>query len=151
MNNHRIIAIALFITSCLAILLGYVLYRHPELLGLCGSVNPDCLSSDVLFGIAQPLYLGLYWLPPLFFFLIFVHREVFFFWLKAISVFTLLGLILIMQSPDLPTSLFPARATVTEWVVHVLVILSLVFIAVKYAWLFREKQKTNKVTTNEMI
>ena len=129
--THRYIAGGLLILSLTAILYGYLLTWHPEILGLC-TKGVDCLSENLLFGIGSPLYWSIRWLPALFLVLIFVRKEAFWAWAKFIWPFAAIGILLIVISPPIGALGIPDRTYVTERVSEILTILSIIPIAYKY-------------------
>ncbi len=137
--DHRIIAYILFVTSALLIVLGYVL-SHPETVGLCVGGSSSCITQPTLFGVGHPLYLGTRWLPFFFFFLIFVPREIFVSWAKFAWWIALIGLLFIIGSPPIGNAihLTPDRTQMTQFVTHLFVIVSLLWIGWKY-WRLRRK------------
>lgn len=139
--NHRIIAVVLFIASLVAILIGYFLL-HPEIIGLCPrGLDMNCLNQNLSFGIGEPLYWSIRWLPVLFLSLAFVRREVFIAWWKVMIWFFILALLLIVISPTTQTFFTPDRTTVTDLVVKVIVIVSIVVVLWKYWRLSKGKAK----------
>ena len=140
--NHRFIAGALFLLSFAGIAVGYLLL-HPWLTGLC----PDqvyCMSQ-AWDGVGHPLYWGTRWLPFFFLALIFVRREVFQSWWKFAAIFSILPLLLIIVSPPLGEMFTPDRTYVTERMVQLFVIVSVLFIAWKYWRLSRTHDAKSKI------
>lgn len=135
--NHRVVSGVLLILSLLGILSGYLI-SHQEVLSLCESGQAGCVNQSLLFGVGHPLYLSIYLLPVLFAVLLFVRKEVFSFWWKAMLPFALVGLFFIVISPPLPELLTPDRTFVTERVVWILVGISIILIAWKY-WRLHKK------------
>lgn len=136
MEKHRLISVSLFILSVLAIYAGYFLLQHPSL-----------LDYNIIYGIAQPLYLSIRWLPFLFLILVFVSPKVFFFWVRIILPLALIALFLIVTAP-ITSSFYPDRVLMTEWMTYTLVVVSLVLIVAKYIWLFWKKKELNKATND---
>jgi magnesium-transporting ATPase (P-type) len=142
--DHRLIAPLLFVSSLVAILIGYVLYEHPAVLGLCAPDTPNyaCLSQDVFYGIAHPLYFNIRLLPFLFLALMFVRNEVFYSWLRFFAVISIIAIILIVSAPPVAHDFLPVlpdRSQMTELMVRFVVLASAVFIAAKYALLRRRR------------
>jgi hypothetical protein len=139
--SHRSVAILLFILSLVLIPIGYFLL-HPDLIRLCPkNLDANCLSQSISFGVGKPLFWSTWLLPPLFFVLIFVKREVFNAWWKVILPISILALYLIIVSPPLQDFLTPGRTQVTSIMVKLIVISSLVVIAWKY-WRLSRVSKT---------
>lgn len=145
--NHRIIAFLFFVCSLLTIFLGYSLLWHPEYLGLC-SPGDDCLGEYTIFGIAKPLYWGTQWLPVFLLGLIFVRREVFWSWLKFIIIPALLAFWFVAASLPLNNGFFagpfPDRTQATAMMTHALVIVSVIYIVLKYIALYRREHPRTK-------
>lgn len=132
--NYRIIpALLLLLTFCL-IVIGYLLL-HPWLIGFC-PLNSYCLDDSVDFGIGKPLYWSIYPLTLLFFLLIFVKKEVFSFWWKAILPFAAIALYFVVTAPELHAFLTPDRTEMTDFMTKAIVAISLIIIVGKYSWMF---------------
>lgn len=142
--SHRYVAATLFAGSLLLIIAGYLLYEHPDLLGLCVP-HERCLSESVFYGVADPLYHRLWPLPPLFLFLGFVRREVFLSWAKFFLAVCIVPMLLVIAAPPMSHGFFggfPDRPRMTEIMVRFATLSSLAFVAVKYV---RIAQKRNGV------
>ena len=138
--SNRVISISLFVLSLIAIPVGYF-FIHPELFNWCQSDQFGCISQQISFGIGKPLFWSTRWLPVLFFFLIFVRKEVFTTWWKTILWFAVPALLLIVSSPSLPAFLTPDRTEMTDLMVKLIVIISLIIIAWKY-WRLNRAEKS---------
>jgi len=138
--NQKIFASILFLFSLFTIFLSYLLIFYPFVLNLCERGYSNCLSENILLGIASPFYWSTYLLPPFFLGLIFIKKEIFWAWVKFIPWFALPALLLIIVSPtiDQPFQMTPGRTSVTETMVQLIVGLSVLFIAFKY-WRLRRK------------
>jgi uncharacterized membrane protein YfhO len=137
--KHRIIAIILFAMSLIGILIGYFLL-HPEIFISCPMTEySNCISEFWSEGFASPLFWSTRWLPPLFFILIFVRREVFRAWSKVIVWVVVPALLAVFISPPLPTFLSPDRTQTTDFMVKFIVTISLAVILWKYWRLSRAK------------
>ena len=106
----------------------------------------NCFGDDWTSGIGEPLFWSTWLLPPLFFGLTFVRREVFNAWWKVILPVAILALFLIVISPPLRDFMTPGRTEVTDIMVKFFVVVSLLVIAWKYWRLSRaSKAKPAKV------
>jgi hypothetical protein len=105
----------------------------PSIFNLCPDTpGVNCFHQYTKEGIGEPLFLTTYLLPPLFFALIFMRKEVFDLWWKIFLPFAALGLLLIALSPAVPTLQLPDRVFISERVVWVLFALSVFAIVTKY-------------------
>ena len=138
--NQRKIPIILFVLSLALIFLGYLL-MYPVLTNWCLKIGLNCFSDSWTFGIGQPLFWSIRWLPALFFVLIFVRKEVFTTWWKVIIWVAVPALLLIAISPPLPAMLTPDRTQMTELMEKLIVIVSIAVITWKYWRLIQTKGK----------
>ena len=130
--SHRVVASVLCLLSDGTIVLGYFLL-HPEIVGWCPSgLSGNCLGEAIAFGIGSPLYWSIRWLPLFFFALVFIQKDVFQAWWKFAIVFSILPLLFVIVSPPLSEMFDPGRTLVTERMVQLFVIASVLFIAWKY-------------------
>ena len=138
--NHRIIAVTIFLSSLIAILIGYILL-HPDLFGICAkNLASNCLDQSLSFGVGEPLYVGIRFFPILFLVLIFVPKEVFGLWWRVLLPFFIISLLFICTSPVEHSLLTPDRTEVTEKLVWLIMAVSVCVIAYKY-WRLRRAGK----------
>lgn len=141
--NHRTLAAALGIGTLLLVLFGYLLYAHPSAFGLCPS-GEQCLSDRVFYGVANPLYLHVWPLVPLFFALMFVPQSVFRMWTWYALPLGFLGLGLIVAAPPMAQGFFvglPDRPQMTAYVVRLFAVGS-VLVVIAAGFFERWKART---------
>jgi len=137
--KHKYIAGLLLSVSLGLIVIGYAIF-HPELFGFCAD-KYNCFSESTTFGIGLPLYKSIYLLPILFLGLMFVNKEVFWGWVKFITLFVIFGVYLIVITDPFPRIPWPDRTSLTESIVRIWFGLSILFIAGKYLWINRKNAK----------
>jgi hypothetical protein len=125
--------------SACGVLIGYLILRHPVLIGICeqGGAIAGCLTEPVLQGIARPLYLGTWPLPLFFGALVLLPRSTFLSWLMYFGPVAVVITLLIVSSDPTPNDMgiFSVidRTAVTISLVRLYVFASLVFIGVSLA------------------
>lgn len=142
--QHRLISAVLCAGSLLGIGVGYLLYHHPDMLGLCAA-GTYCLTDDVFYGIASPLYLHSWPLLALFLLTAFLPSELFYGWAKFFAAISIIPLLLVIGADPLSHSFFPGfpdRPQMTEIMVKFVVLTSLVFLVGAYVLRFWKRSQT---------
>lgn len=135
--THRAVSSSAAAISVLLILFGYIISKQSGLIGLC-AYKDGCMSETLFYGIAQPLFLSIYLLPPLFFALIFVRKEVFSIWWKVMLPVAIVFLVIVVWAPPLGGLFTPDRTLVTRALSNIFVTLSILVIGWKY-WTLRSR------------
>ena len=122
----------------MAIGFGYLLYEHPDTLGLCsaGELAAHCLSGSLFYGVANPLYLHIWPLPVLFLALAFVPKRVFVTWAWIAVPLGALGLLLIISAEPVSQGfgiMLLDRPKITPGIVKLFVLASVAVVALAWA------------------